>query len=116
MCHKALAHVMMPTPPRTCFVVIQSHLALALGQQGFNWPAHTAQAGQVTLDTSERRITQVEFEFGLRSQAATEHRPYSRTRQAVADRGHAQKSKLSYLWPFASFFERVACPSRRGQS
>ena len=91
---KTLRHMMIPTAPRVCLLLVQSHLAFAFFQAGFHWPSRATQMHQVALRTVVWLFPQEVFELGPGSQAAPNHEPNPRAGQLVTSSYDPQESKL----------------------
>ena len=116
MSHKSLEHMMMPSQPGTSFIVIHSDFAFGFFECGFDRPAQTTDPHQFLDGAMGRRIAQIEFHFGLRSQTAATDEPLTNSWQAVLDGGHTQDSKLCDQRTLAAFMDPMTMPSRFWQA
>src|SRR5712692_8599903 len=54
-------HVMMPTQPTACFIVVEADLAFAFFKEGFNGPTQTTEADELSYRRGAGRIAEVEL-------------------------------------------------------
>ena len=115
MSKERLQHMVMPTLPGTCFVMVQSNFSLPFLQCCFHGPPHPGDARQFLPRAVCRRIAQGKLGFGLRVKRTTEDCPTAWPGQLGLHRCDAHKSQLDHQRTFAAFFDLSAMPGRPWQ-
>src|SRR5271157_711305 len=110
MSHEALKHLMVPTPPRSSFVVVHSGFTLALLERSFHGPPQATNADKFLGRATRWSIAQIEFLFSLRSNAATTDEPLTNARQTIVNWSHAQYCKLRDQRALAAFMDQMSMP------
>src|SRR3990172_6351862 len=110
MSHKGLEHMMMPSQQGPRFIVIHADFAFGFFERSFDRPAQTTDPDQLWNRATRRRIAQIEFQLGLRSQTAATNEPLANGWQAVMDRGHTQEGKICPQRTFAAFMDQATMP------
>ena len=116
MRHERLHHVMMPTEPAPCFVMVHPDFTLPFFEGGLDRPTPTGHLRQVTSFAIERRIAHMKLQLDRSAETATQYRPDARTGQTVAHSRDSQASELRPQRAFATFFDQVAFPGRARQA
>src|SRR5208283_4722495 len=112
MSHKALKHLMMPTPPSSSFVVVHSGFALALLESSFHGPPQATNADKFLGRATRGGIAQIEFLFRLRSNVATTDEPLTNAWQTIVNWSHAQYCKLRDQRALAALMDQMSMPGR----
>lgn len=110
MSHEALKHLMMPSQPGPSFVVVHSHFALRLFERSFDWPAQAADPHEFGDRAMRGCIAQIEFLFGLHSQAAPTDKPLPNVWQAITNRGDPQYCEFCDQGALAAFMDQMTMP------
>ena len=106
---------MMPSPPRSSFVVVHSGFAFVFLECGFNGPSQAADTDEFRGWAMRWSIAQIEFLFRLRSSAATTDEPLTNARQTIVDGSHAQYGKLGDQRPLATFMDQMTSQADLGR-
>src|SRR3972149_7127698 len=107
-----MIQMMMPRQPGAGFVMSHPHLPFAFFQGGLDGPAHPTDADEFPRGARDGRITQIEWDLGLRAQCPLEDEPDPGGGQHIAHRRDTQKRELSDQGSFAAFFDRLPYPSQ----
>src|SRR4051812_33139812 len=117
MRQKCLGHLMVPTTPRSHFVVIHSQLALGFGEDRFDRPAHPAQTNHRRQRALYRRIGQENLRhrfFARGADTAAEHRPcFACHSTAFLGSIYPHTCKLCDDTPFRALLDCVTLPLYR---
>src|SRR3990172_2644841 len=103
-------HMMMPTQPTACFVVVKTDFAFGFFEDGFNRPAHAADAHELAERRIGGRIAEVVFDHRRVIQIAAEDQPELAGGQIAARLGHAQEGKFASNRTFTAFFDDSLTP------
>src|SRR3972149_684530 len=115
MRQKGLQHVMVPTLPGTCFIMIQSYLSFGFFESSLYRPPHPGDAGQFGWRTIRGCVTQIKLGFRLCAQRTAKERPATRAGQLVTHGRHAYKGQLDPQRAFAAFLDDASVPRSRRQ-
>src|SRR5258708_3999871 len=103
-------HVMMPAQPRAGFIMVETDLAFAFFEDGFDRPAQAAQTDKFSQRCGVGCITEVELDYGWVVEVAADNEPEFGTGQTITGLNHAPEGKITHDRPFAAFLDGGPCP------
>src|SRR5258708_8967815 len=88
-------HVMMPSQPRAGLIMVETDLAFAFFDEGFDGPTQTAEAHKLSQRCGDGGITEVELDHRRVIQVAANAQPEFATSNTVAGFNDAQERTIT---------------------